>query len=451
VIRRRAGLDGFRAHLDGLRANLDGLRTWAAAAAWLRVHGPGPRFLALGAFLFAGDLKADPRLARIPVDLTLLTGAVLCGVLVRRWLRGARVRGRGGPVLLGCWFLSFAPGLAGLAPTPYALQKVATIYTFSLLAALAPLFLVDTRADLERMGDALAGFCLLMTLGGLSGLGGEGADPQRLQAFGAGTIALGRATGFLFLWAALALGRRPPLDPCASRGGPEVRALPGPHVGGRGGTSRAQRAGSSPFRYLAPAVLALAGATALFAGSRGPILAALAVLVPLAGTGAWSGVRRVGLAGTAVLLAVVLAGSLSLAPAGSLRRVTAFFRGDYGASEAYRVQALQACWRLVPGAPWGLGWGGFATFVDPEHGVARQYPHNLLAEVTLEAGWLCGATTLVVLAAALAAAWSGTATPGGRLVFAGLGFHLCNALVSGDLNDNRPLFLFISCALMSRP
>jgi len=199
---------------------------------------------------------------------------------------------------------------------------------------------------------------------------------------------------------------------------------------------------------MPPAVLALAGATALFAGSRGPILAALAVLVPLAGTGAWSGVRRVGLAGTAVLLAVVLAGSLSLAPAGSLRRVTAFFRGDYGASEAYRVQALQACWRLVPGAPWGLGWGGFATFVDPEHGVARQYPHNLLAEVTLEAGWLCGATTLVVLAAALAAAWSGTAAPGGRLVFAGLGFHLCNALVSGDLNDNRPLFLFIGCALM---
>ena len=406
--------------MSGRRTDLDGLGPRAAAAAWLCARVPGPRFLALAAFLFAGDLKADPRLARIPVDLTLLTGALLCGVLVRRWLRGARVRGRGGPVLLGCWFLSFAPGLAGLAPTPYALQKVATIYTFSLLAALAPLFLVDTRADLERMGDALAGFCLLMTLGGLSGLGGEGADPQRLQAFGAGTIALGRATGFLFLWAALALGRRPPLDPCASR-------------------------------YLAPAVLALAGATALFAGSRGPILAALAVLVPLAGTGAWSGVRRVGLAGTAVLLAVVLAGSLSLAPAGSLRRVTAFFRGDYGASEAYRVQALQACWRLVPGAPWGLGWGGFATFVDPEHGVARQYPHNLLAEVTLEAGWLCGATTLVVLAAALAAAWSGTATPGGRLVFAGLGFHLCNALVSGDLNDNRPLFLFISCALMSRP
>jgi F0F1-type ATP synthase membrane subunit a len=87
--------------------------------------------------------------------------------------------------------------------------------------------------------------------------------------------------------------------------------------------------------------------------------------------------------------------------------------------------------------------------VDPERGVGRQYPHNLLAETTLESGWLCGATTLVVLAAALAAGWARARRPGGRVVFAGTVFYLVNALVSGDLNDNRPLFMFVGSALMS--
>ena len=37
------------------------------------------------------------------------------------------------------------------------------------------------------------------------------------------------------------------------------------------------------------------------------------------------------------------------------------------------------------------------------------------------------------------------------MVFAGAVFYLINAMVSGDLNDNRPLFMFISSALMLWP
>jgi O-antigen ligase len=136
-----------------------------------------------------------------------------------------------------------------------------------------------------------------------------------------------------------------------------------------------------------------------------------------------------------------------MAPKGSLRRVMTFFRGEYGASETYRVAALDATWRLVGQAPWGIGWGGFATQVDLDRGTGRQYPHNLLAEVTLESGWVCGAATVLILAAALAAAWSRTRLAGGRLAFAGVVFCLINALVSGDVNDNRPLFMFVSSAL----
>ena len=70
--------------------------------------------------------------------------------------------------------------------------------------------------------------------------------------------------------------------------------------------------------------------------------------------------------------------------------------------------------------------------------------------MTLESGWVCGAVTLAVLGTAVAAGWSGAVRPGGRLVFAGLLFYLINSMVSGDLNDNRPLFMFAGTALTLR-
>jgi len=381
--------------------------------AWLRACSSRPRFLALAAFLFAGDLKADPRLAWLPVDLTLLTGTLLSAVLVLRWARGARLRSLQPLALLGGWYLTFLPGVAQAAPTDYAFQKVATLCTFTLLSALAPLFLVEDQRDLVRLANALAYFCLAITLAGLLGGAQSEQAVQRLQAFGAGTISLGRATGFLFICAAAALG--------------EGRPMPGLNFG----------------------ILALAGVAALFSGSRGPILAALAVLVLLFGLGRdrpGRGLRP--LLGAGLLFLGVLAAVLPLAPRGSLLRVEAFLSGQFGRSEAYRLDAVRRSWQLVVTEPWGLGWGGFATSVDPERGLGRQYPHNLMVEVTLESGWVCGAATLLVLAAAAAAAWSRTCSPGGRLVFAGLLFYGFNALVSGDLNDNRPLFMFLGSAFL---
>ena len=389
-----------------------------------RFLGTRPRFLALAAFLFAGDLKADPRLAWLPVDQTLLTGGLLALALGFRLLRGARLACVSGPALVCAWYATFLPGLVQAADSPYAVQKVATIFTFSLLASSAPFLLVEGERDLPLLVNAVAWFCLAIALGGLLGRAGAAEPVQRLQAFGAGTIALGRAAGQLFTVAALAL-------------------VYGGH--------RQDGPGRFLARLLTFAVLALAGITALFSGARGPIVGALAALAAQLALGRTPLGRRLVRAGLAAgLFLAVLSSFLPFAPAGSLQRVTSFFRGRVGASETYRVNAVRAAWDLVPDAPWGIGWGRFATHVDPERGLPRQYPHNLLAEVTLESGWICGAVTVLVLAAALAAAWAGSDRPAGRLVFALLVFHVCNAMVSGDLNDNRQLFVFISSALLPR-
>jgi hypothetical protein len=380
---------------------------------WLGTFATRPRFLALAAFLFAGDLKADPRLAWLPVDLTLLTGGTLAGVLLLRFLRGARLRAGWPAALVGAWYLTFVPGLAQAVPTPYGLQKIATIFSFTLLSSLAPLLLLEEDADLLRAANAMAGFALAITLSGLLGGARGTGGVERLQAFGAGTIALGRSAGFLATYAALVL------------------------------------AGDAPLPGLTFGVLALAGVTAVFAGSRGPLVAAVLALVLAAGAGrARTGRDLARLAGAGLLFLALAGPVLSLAPRGSLVRVEAFLHGQYGSSEAYRVNALRAAWERVGDHPWGVGWAGFAVEVDPERGLGRQYPHNLLAEVTLESGWLCGAVTLAVLGAALARAWSASWRPGGRVALAGTAFCVTNALVSGDLNDNRPLFMFLSSALV---
>jgi O-antigen ligase len=370
-----------------------------------------PRFLALAAFLFAGDMKADPRFQVLPVDLTLLTGAILTLVILRRLPRW-RLRSFLAPGLMAIWFLTFLFGVVQAVETEYGSQKMASLYTFTLLAGLAPLFLVESSEDFGRMLNAIALFCLVIVLGAASGLAG-GQHLMRLEAFGAGTISLGRASGLLFAYAALQILRGCPLP-------------------------------ALPF-----ALLAGAGVIALFSGSRGPIVAAVASLGGLLVLGRQAlGKPALRLALAAVLFLGVLGFSASLAPEGSLRRVENFAQGNYGTSERYRLTSLQISLDYLREDPDGLGWGAFATHVNPLNGMGRQYPHNLLAEVTLESGWICGAWTLLMLVAASAAAWSRTASHGGRVVFTGLLFYLINAMVSGDVNDNRPLFLFVSSALM---
>jgi O-antigen ligase len=410
---------------------LTGFRRPWAGRPWLSLFATRPRFLALAAFLFAGDLKADPRLAWVPVDLTLLTGAILSLVLAARAARGFRVASRAALLLLGLWWLTFLPGVWGSVDSPYGVQKVATLFSFTLLSALAPLWLLGGEGDLRGMVNALAGFCLAITLAGLFGAGhGE----ARLQAFGSGTIALGRATGLLFLHAVLALAE-----------GPSAPIPVGKAVGSAVSWVRsgARLAKAGPF-----AVMTLAGIAAVFTGSRGPIVAALLVLLLVFGLGR----QRLGRRGLELILAggllvALVAASLSFAPAGSLRRLDTFVHGQYGGSERYRVQALDQAWEQIRQAPAGLGWGRFATRVDPEKGLGRQYPHNLLAEVALEGGWACAAATVLVLVTAVLIAWSRTASGVGRIAFSGLLFYLVNAMVSGDVNDNRPLFMFISSAL----
>jgi hypothetical protein len=243
--------------------------------------------------------------------------------------------------------------------------------------------------------------------------GGEGAQ-HRLIAFGADTIALGRISGFLFLYAAVlvfAFGRS---------------------------------------RLLSFTVMGLAGLLALFNGSRGPMLSAIVAILALLAFGRQkSRLSPMALAAYGGAFIALIAFSLSFAPDWSVARITLLLQGQLGPSELYRAEAAKAAVGIIPHAPLGLGWGGFSTQVDLWNALPRQYVHNLLLETFLEAGWLAGFAFLGAVGWSLFCAWTRSMRPSGAIAFTGIIYLFVNCLVSGDVNDNKLLFTFMALGLMA--
>ena len=93
--------------------------------------------------------------------------------------------------------------------------------------------------------------------------------------------------------------------------------------------------------------------------------------------------------------------------------------------------------------PFGIGWGGAAVDLLP----VGLYPHNIVLEVFVEAGWLTGVLFLGIFALGVVRAWRGAAGWAELGVLALLAYWTVNALVSGDVNDNRAFFAMLGAAL----
>lgn len=375
---------------------------------WLDLH-----TLAFAGFLSAGHFKADPRFAWIPVDLTLLTAAVTIGSMLWCCYRQRFVLPVGAVRML-LLFLLFTLPLIWTDWHAYAGEKSSRLLTLTALAALAPFVLCPDRAAVRRFVHALVLIGGVIALDAGASLLLSGRDLPRLTAFGASTIALGRDLGVPLIWLSmLAIERK-------------IGAV--------------------------PAVLALAGMGVLMvsSGSRGPLVAALGSLLIV---GLLVYLRRPGLMirfalAVATILGIFLYG-MSAAPGPSEYRVRTFLQGDLGRSELSRLTAYEASWRLIQERPLGIGWGGFASHIDParQGGEVRQYPHNLFIETLLEAGWLAGLYLAGLLGGALYALFRYHYVAEVRVTLALLCFALINALVSGDLNDNRLVFALTALGL----
>jgi O-antigen ligase len=194
------------------------------------------------------------------------------------------------------------------------------------------------------------------------------------------------------------------------------------------------------------ALVLVAATTLLFSGSRGPLLAAFfALLLTLFIDRRSKTFPR--LAILAGLVSIGLASAWSFVPAGSLARIISFATGDFGGSALTRQVALDKAIPQILTHPLGIGWGGFMGQIHELAGQARQYPHNLLAEAFLEGGWLTG-FGIVYLVFASRARMARSATREDYALWMGLFlFFFFNALVSGDINDNRIFFTVLGLGI----
>ncbi len=177
-------------------------------------------------------------------------------------------------------------------------------------------------------------------------------------------------------------------------------------------------------------------------GSRGPLAAAgvAAVIVLLAAFG------RRPLRTAVVSVGLGLAGWWAWGQASGVAqsRINQALSSDRGASVSQREFMWARSYDIVQHQFWGSGWGSLSG----GQLVVDKYPHDIVLEVWVEAGWLAaGVLVGVLVAGAVRAARAGRIDPTAVPLLALLVFWVANALVSGDVTDNRGVFVLMAACL----
>lgn len=374
-------------------------KTPRLSLAWM-----GPAALAV--FVYAGQLQASPLLSWFPGSILLATIAVGIVAFIA-------VRAKNGP---GTWAIALPPllwllfflGIYHASVDDYTADKLQSLYTLTLFAAIAPFHLLRTnnqrRAFLVAMGivTLLAGVITLMDPN--SGNGAVTLD-------GTNTIGTARIAGtgaLIFFVLAVVL---------------------------KDTTKRLVCVGASV------ALLAVLIAV----GSRGPFLG---IMVGIIGVLVFSPVlkrrRFAGIFWSCVLAGTAFWWATRQTFYGS-NRAFAWLSGERDNSTDTRESMWSISWQNIAWEPAGIGWGDFANLEDVS-GTLIKYPHNLFMEVFYEAGWIAGAALLLFVSTSLLRMWKRSYEPVTAVLFALLLFTLVNAMVSGDINDNRLMWLMLSCA-----
>lgn len=367
----------------------------------------------MGLLIHVGAFKGTSALSRLPVDATVLAALI---VLVLAVVVFAKDPSRSLHVvwpLLALWAV-FLIGVPFVGSTTYAHQKVVLLFTLSAGIALISAFASDRPGFLSGLlWSQVAAGTLMAAL--LKLYGSHGDVDARLLLDGSNSIGAARVVGAaIVILVFLAF--------------------------------------TSKLRLLVHGAVVLGlSAVLLDIGSRGPILfAALSALVA-ARLARWSRVRQPLRPGLVVLLVGGALFAILLhvqSPRLPLARVMLPLTEDLSADQSIgaRLSLIEVSFSLIARHPFGVGLGNFAPFARAEGlpvYLRHSYPHNVLLEAGVEAG-IAGMVTLVlVFGRALRGLRTMSRTAPWAASFA-LGLYFVgNALVSGDLTSNRPMWCFV--------
>ncbi len=389
------------------------------------LKGVGEWFFAL--FLFAGYYKADPRLAFIQthIDVTVLFWVLSFCVFLYRVLKepyAQRIPVRFAKVaalfvLLGACVVG---SLFYTESRLYGYDKTLRFIVLTGWAFFGAGFLVPNLTSLKRFSWAIEAIATVMAIDALAGYPGTGRV-EFVTGLGSNYIALARAGG-LGLLATVAF-----LLPISRRLLTKL-ALWG--------------------------MAALQLWATLSAGARGPVLALILSLVLFFGLSirGFSPIRveRYALRlGIVLLCAFAVLGVVGEELFSTLTFRTQVLVTEGGSSALTRFSLYREALDLWARSPiWGNGVGQFSIAVIGED--VRLYPHNIILELGAEIGLIGVLVFAMMIGVAFArplatlGAQKGSARTATRYLLVAFSFTLLNAMVSGDVNDNRMLFTLIA-------
>jgi O-antigen ligase len=384
-----------------------------------------PVLLAL--FVYLVYFKSEPFLANLPVDISVVLGALMTGVIAVRISMGRHLRPPAGlviPVLvIG---VALAVGLLW-TPTPgYGSAKVFKFFTSTVIAIAAPFVVFETRRDLLQFLGATAGIALIAaavtpfyTPQVLTGITAASANEGRF-AFG-GQIFPARlltTAALILLFAPSFTSLRP--------------------------------------RWLWPLAAVGVLIVALGLGSRGPTVAFAISLVTMTALSATRNPRYLVAVLMVALLGIAVFPFISLPETASQRLQQAASEPVVVLNDDVRSELYAEAVTITDEHPLkGIGTGGYSVFSAV---LAKQeilYPHNVFLELSSELGLvipmffvasLIGAFALMLRRAGVTAALRDRQLV--LLLLALLLLNLLGAQFSGDINDNRSMWLFLAIVWM---
>lgn len=371
----------------------------------------GPAVLAV--FVHSGSLKSNPYLEWIPGDLTIILGAVLIVLIFAELIRSMYIsRAIWAPLLIAATMLLGV----GAIHTGYGADKALAFFTITLLALGGAVILL--REDRQRRAflAALAGLGVVVAL--LVVVSPEQTADWSTVVTLAGTNTI--STSQMITAGAVVLG---------------MYAVTG-------------RTTTTFRRVIAALTALLMFFVALDTGSRGPVVAVgISVAIALLLAPVFS--RRRARSIIAILMVGGIGAFIALQQGGEgLTRVLGFLAGDQDTSTTARTVLWSTAWEHITQLPLGGGWGYFGTI--PGLGVVgvngQAYPHSVPLEITLEAGWLTGLFFAVVVVASIVRLIKRASDPTSVMFLVLLIFTVTNSMLSGDINDNRLMWVLIAAA-----
>lgn len=172
-------------------------------------------------------------------------------------------------------------------------------------------------------------------------------------------------------------------------------------------------------------------------GSKGPVVGAVLACAVMALSNARRRVRRTiqtVVAGIVLYLVVLLSPSLRSS------RIGQFILDPTGVQDNIRTEGLRLSWLVVKDGPWqGNGYGSWSSAV---HFPGMDYPHNIWAELAVEAGLLSMLVVISILIVVMVRLFL-NGQPAAQLASGFLGAEAVSASLSGDVRARAFWFFLV--------